>query len=269
MPDSLTAEEWWRDPRCHYGKLTVDSAVLRERDDTRPAVEFIASALGLAHGARILDLCCGPGRHAVELALRGYQVVGLDINPRYIALAQQLAQQEGVQATFLTGDMRAIPFERYFDAVINVGTSFGLFDSDAENGRVMTAVARALQPHGAFLLEMANRDYYLKHFQAKDWRRLEDGRVTVIRRDFDYERSRIVVAFETPGGEQVETWSHSWRAYTLAEMVGMLEQAGLVLSSVYGGWDRSEYSVDSPRMVLVSQPKGAPQRPRVGPNREG
>ncbi len=269
MPIDTAAEEWWRDPRCHYGKLTIDSAVLRERDDTRPAIEFIATELGLTRGARILDLCCGPGRHAVELAQRGFDVVGLDINSGYIALAQQLAEREGVQATFLTGDMRAIPFEGHFDLIINVGTSFGLFDSDVQNARAIQAVARALKPQGLFLLEMGNRDYYLKHFQAKDWRRLENGRVTVIRRDFDYERSRIVVAFETVGGERVERWSHSWRAYTLAEMAGMLEQASLVLSSIYGGWDRSAYGVDSPRMVLVSEPKRAAQRPFSGPDREG
>jgi SAM-dependent methyltransferase len=257
MPVDTTQEEWWRDPRCHYGKLTIDSAVLRERDDTRPAIEFIAAELGLARGARILDLCCGPGRHAVELAQRGFDVVGLDVSSGYIALAQQLAEREGVRATFLAGDMRRIPFEQHFDAIINVGTSFGFFDSDAENARAIQAAARALKPQGVFLLEMGNREYYLKHFLAKDWRRLEDGRVTIIQRDFDYERSRIIVAFETLGGEQVERWSHSWRAYTLAEMAGMLEQAGLALSSIYGDWDRSAYGVDSPRMVLVSEPKRA------------
>jgi len=257
MPIDTTAEEWWRDPRCHYGKLTIDSAVLRERDDTRPAIEFIATELGVARGARILDLCCGPGRHAVELAKRGFDVVGLDINVRYIDLARQLAELEGVRAAFLTGDMRAIPFEGHFDLIINVGTSFGFFDSDAENARAIQAVARALKPQGVFLLEMGNREYYLQHFHAKDWRRLDDGRFTVIQRDFDYERGRIVVAFETVGGAQVERWSHSWRAYTLAEMAGMLEQAGMVLSSTYGGWDRSAYGVDSPRLVLVSERKRA------------
>jgi SAM-dependent methyltransferase len=236
--------------------LTIDHPLLQQRDDAQPAVEFISTELALPAGARILDLCCGPGRHSVELAQRGYEVVGLDINESYISLARQLAEQEGVQATFLTGDMRDIPFEGRFDAIINLGTSFGFFDSDQENGRVIKAVARALTPDGVFLLEMGNRDYYLKHFQPKDWRRLEDGRVTLIRRDFDYQRSRIVVAFETTGSEQIERWSHSWRAYTLAEMVGMLEQAGLGLKVVYGGWDLCPYSVDSSRMVLVSDRKG-------------
>jgi SAM-dependent methyltransferase len=251
------SEEWWQDPRCHFAELSIDSPLLHQRDDTRPAIDFVCTELALAANARILDLCCGPGRHAVELARRGYDVVGLDINKRYIALARQLAEREGIQATFLTGDMRAIPFEGHFDAIINVGTSFGFFESEAENGRVIRAVAQALKPEGVFLLEMGNRDYYLKNFQAKDWRKLEDGRVTIIQRDFDYERSRIVVAFEMWGGERIERWSHSWRAYTLAEMVAILQRAGMTLSCVYGDWDRSPYDVDSPRMVVVGKAMGA------------
>lgn len=251
------SQEWWRDPRHHFGELTIDSPLLLQRDDIQPAVEFIATDLTLPTDARILDLCCGPGRYAVELAQRGYDLVGLDINEQYITLARQLAEREGVQATFLTGDMREIPFASHFDAIINVGTSFGFFDREVEDRRVIAAVAKALKPSGIFLLEMANRDYYLKNFGAKDWRRLEDGRLLIIEREFDYVQSRIDAVFEKVGPEGVERWSNSWRAYTLAEVVGMLKQAGLALSSVYGGWDRRPYSVDSPRMLTISERRGA------------
>jgi SAM-dependent methyltransferase len=251
------SQEWWRDPRHHFGELTIDSPLLRQRDDIQPTVEFISTELALPTDARILDLCCGPGRYAVELAQRGFDVVGLDINAQYIALARQLAEREGVQATFQTGDMREIPFESHFDAIINVGTSFGFFDREVENRRVIETVAKALKPGGIFLLEMANRDYYLKNFTAKDWRRLEDGRLLVIEREFDYVQSRIDAVFEKVGPEGFERWSHSWRAYTLAEVVGMLEQVGLALSRVYGGWEGSPYGVDSPRMLITSERKGA------------
>jgi len=153
--------------------------------------------------------------------------------------------------------MREVPFESHFDAIINVGTSFGFFDSEVENRRVVKAVAKALKPKGVFLLEMGNRDYYLKNFKAKDWRRLENGRVIIIQREFDYVRSRMGVVFEMVGGEGTERWTHSWRAYTLVEAVAMLQQAGLALSCVYGGWERAQYSVDSPRMVIVSEQQGA------------
>ena len=192
-------------------------------------------------------------RPSVELAQRGYDVVGLDINEPYIALARQLAVREGVQATFLTGDMREIPFESHFDAVINVGTSFGFFDSEVENHRVIKGVGRALKSRGLFLLEMANRDYYLGHFSARDWHKREDGSLILVQREFDYASSRINTFFERLGQGEPERWSNSWRAYTLAELVLMLEQAGLRFSRVLGDWESRTYNVDSPRMVLVSE----------------
>jgi D-alanine-D-alanine ligase len=192
MAMNAVSKEWWRDPRCHFGELTIDSPRLYQRDDIQPAIEFICAEFALSTNARILDLCCGPGRYAVELAHRGYDVVGLDINERYSALARQLAEREGVEATFLTGDMREIPFESHFDAIINVGTSFGFFDSEVGNRRVVKAVAEALKPKGVFLLEMGNRDYYLKNFRTKDWRRLENGRVIISQNEFDYVRGRML-----------------------------------------------------------------------------
>jgi SAM-dependent methyltransferase len=231
----------------------MDSPLLHQRSDIQPAIEFICTELALPEGARILDLGCGAGRYAVELAHRGYDVVGLDINERYVALAHQLAASEGVRAAFLTGDMREIPFKSHFHAIINVGTSFGFFDSESENHQVVAAVAEALKPGGVFLLEMGNRDYYLKNFEARGWRRQDSGRVVIIQRKFDYVRSRIEVEFEVLGDEEPERWTHSWRAYTLAEMVMMLNETGLALSGVYGGWDLSEYSADSARMVMVSE----------------
>jgi hypothetical protein len=101
---------------------------------------------------------------------------------------------------------------------------------------------------------MGNRDYYLKHFVAKDWRRREDGKVIVIQREFDYVRSRINSTFEVlADGDTEEKWSHSWRAYALVEIAAMLEQAGLVLSHTFGNWNSGRYDVDSPRMIVVSK----------------
>ncbi len=248
------SQEWWRDPRSHFGELKAESPMLSQRKDIQPAVEFIYSQLGLLNGAALLDLCCGPGRYSVELAHKGFEVVGLELNQQYVTLARQVAAGEQVATGFLAGDMRSIPFVNHFDAVINVGTSFGFFDREAEDQQVIESVARSLKPGGVFLLEMGNRDYYLKHFVAKDWRRREDGKVIVIQREFDYVRSRINSTFEVlADGDTEEKWSHSWRAYALVEIAAMLEQAGLILSHTFGNWNSGGYDVDSPRMIVVSK----------------
>lgn len=248
------SQEWWRDPQAHFGELTEDRRRLTHREDIQPAIEFICSELGFATGSKILDLCCGPGRYTVELAHRGFDVVGIDLNENYIAIARQIAEKEGLVAEFMSGDMREIPFVTRFDVIINVGTSFGFFDNDADNQQVIKAVAKALKPSGVFLLEMANRDYYLKNFGEKDWQRREDGSVMTIQREFDYIRSRINATFEILTDEKATTkWCSSWRAYTLAEVVAMLDEANLILSCVYGDWTRNKYNVDAKRMVVVSR----------------
>lgn len=252
--DETISQEWWRDPKSHFGELKADSQFLTQRKDIQPAIEFIHSQLGLLNGATLLDLCCGPGRYAIELANKGFEVVGLDLNEQYVASARQVAAEEQVAIRFMSGDMRYIPFVNHFDAVINVGTSFGFFDREAEDQQVIESVARSLKSGGVFLLEMGNRDYYLKNFMAKDWRRREDGKVIVIRREFDYVRSRINSTFEIlADGDTEEEWSHSWRAYALVEVAAMLEQAGLDLSHTFGDWNGGRYDVDSPRMIVVSK----------------
>ena len=252
MPRTIS-KDWWRDPRCHFDALQEDSPLLTQREDIQPAIQFICTELSVPTGARILDLCCGPGRYAIELARKGFVVVGIDLNREYIALASRVAEKEEVAVEFLTGDMREIPFVNNFDAVINVGTSFGFFEDEVDNQRVIEAVAKALKPGGVFLLEMGNRDYCLKNFEAKDWRKLDDSRTIIIQREFDYIRGRINTIFEIPcDGGTKEEWSHSWRAYTLVEVVTMLNRSGLSLSRVFGDWKRGKYSVDSKRMVVIS-----------------
>jgi SAM-dependent methyltransferase len=216
------SQEWWRDPRSHFGELKAESPMLSQRKDIQPAVEFIYSQLGLLNGAALLDLCCGPGRYSVGLAHKGFEVVGLELNQQYVTLARQVAAGEQVATGFLAGDMRSIPFVNHFDAVINVGTSFGFFDREAEDQQVIESVARSLKPGG--------------------------------QREFDYVRSRINSTFEVlADGDTEEKWSHSWRAYALVEIAAMLEQAGLILSHTFGNWNSGGYDVDSPRMIVVSK----------------
>jgi SAM-dependent methyltransferase len=246
--------EWWGDPRCHFGTLDDSSPVLSDRSDLQAAIEFILVQLGLDKGGKILDLCCGPGRYVVELAQRGLDVVGIDLNEDYVTLARRLAEQEGVAAELLVGDMREVPYVNCFDAVINVGTSFGFFETEAEDQRAIESLAGALKPGGCFLLEMGNRDYYLKNFEATNSSENSDGSVTEIRRSFDYVRSRINATFRRSASRgPLETWSHSWRAYTLAEIAGLLAHGRLDVVSAFGGWRSEAYSVDTSRMIVISE----------------
>lgn len=110
-------------------------------------VESILRLLRLRPRARILDVPCGYGRHAVELARRGFQVTGVDISPKLLAQAREAARTRGVAAEFRRGDMRRLRYRQRFDAVLNLFTSFGYF-GDREDLEVLKGFRRALRPGG-------------------------------------------------------------------------------------------------------------------------
>jgi SAM-dependent methyltransferase len=129
-------------------------------------VELIARLLGdLPDGAELLDAPCGHGRLAQRLAARGLTVTGLDITPLFLELARERAAAAGVEVVYIEGDMRNLPFEERFDAVVNWFTSFGYFD-DEGNRRVLENFHRALRPGGVLLIEQASRDFLLANMPA-------------------------------------------------------------------------------------------------------
>jgi SAM-dependent methyltransferase len=128
-------------------------------------VELIARLLDLPAGAELLDAPCGHGRIAQRLAARGMRVTGVDITPLFLELARERAAAAGVEVEYLEGDMRSLPFEGRFDAVVNWFTSFGYFD-DEGNRRVLESFHRALRPGGVLLIEQASRDFLLAGMPA-------------------------------------------------------------------------------------------------------
>jgi ubiquinone/menaquinone biosynthesis C-methylase UbiE len=121
-------------------------------------VDGIVALLNLPSGARILDLACGAGRIAVPLAQRGYVMTGLDLSSGLLEHAKEEAAKAGVEVRWIHSDMRAIPFQDESDAVINIFTSFGYLETEAEDAEVLRAVHTALKPGGTLLLEFVNRD---------------------------------------------------------------------------------------------------------------
>ena len=146
-----------------YGPVFTDAVSERQ-------VDLMIDRLGLEPGARVLDLACGHGRHAIRLAARGMRVTGLDLSEVFLERARDDARAAGVDVRWVHADMREIPFEDEFDAVVNIFTAFGYLEDDAEDARVIDAVARALVPGGAFLLETIHRDNLVGSLPGADVR---------------------------------------------------------------------------------------------------
>jgi SAM-dependent methyltransferase len=225
---------------------------------TEKEVAFVERRLELNIGARVLDLCCGPGRHSVFLAQRGYKVTGLDLSQSYLDLARRSAADSNVALDTVSADMRDIPFNNYFDAAINMYSSFGYLESEAEDLKVLESVSQSLKRRGRLLLDMLNREWAVANYIQNDWHSAPDGTLYIEHRALDLLCSRMRVHFiiVDPNGRRHESIGHDIRLYTLTEMTRLLERVGLGEVEAFGGFDGEPYEIGARRMIICAR-KGA------------
>ncbi len=219
---------------------------------TQGEVDFILQTLALPHGGHILDLCCGQGRHALEFARRGYQVVGLDLSETLLRHARKQAKEQNLSLGFVHSDMRCIPFEGEFDAVVNIFTAFGYLEEDEEDEKVIQAVAKALKAGGKFLIDLPNHERLMRNFSHSHSNELSDGSSISEECDFDILTGRIRTRWflMDKSGKRKER-SSTLRIYTFTELHRMLKSAGFRVKQVFGGFDGSDYEVVSKRMIVL------------------
>jgi ubiquinone/menaquinone biosynthesis C-methylase UbiE len=222
-------------------------------EKTEREVAGIITLLNLPEGSRILDLCCGHGRHAIPLAQHGYQITGLDLSERLLERAEAEAEIQGVNIRWVHSDMKHIPFENEFDAVINVFTSFGYLENEDEDRQVLQQVYRALKPQGLFLLESVYQPRVMRSFTPHGITRYDDGLLVLEERRIDLlsSRNEVRITMLEKEGRRTEH-RHSMRIYTLSELVQMLSSVDLPVQAYYGGFDGSILTMDS-RLVVISQ----------------
>jgi ubiquinone/menaquinone biosynthesis C-methylase UbiE len=225
-----------------------------ETERSRQEVDFIIERLGIEPGARILDLCCGQGRHMVDLLRRGYDVVGVDLSTYMLNHCREALKAAGVHSCLVQSDMREINFLSEFDGIINMFTSFGYLESDAEDQKALNKVSLALKPGGRFLIDMINRDSLICRFAERIWSENERGDLLLNESRFDVMVGRIISRELTvaPDGSVAEQ-GNSIRLYTYNEIEKMLKCAGMSVEFTYGEFDSSPFSLDSKRMLVVAR----------------
>lgn len=256
VPDGAEAapkkkRAWWEDLfNEDYLRATPPLStrtVLREAD-------FIEDSLGLVKGARILDLACGTGHHALELARRGYAVVGVDSSSVMLTRATEEAKRAGIQVPFTLGDMRELGIDEKFDGVYCWDTSFGYFDEE-RNGQVIAGVWKALRKGGQFLLDVANRDYIIKQVPSVAWFEGE-GCVCMDEVHVDNITSRMRVKrtmiFEDSRSREIE---YSIRLYSIHELGRMLHEHGFRVAEISGrvATPGVFFGSDSPRALILAE----------------
>ena len=220
--------------------------VFDEHPETALEVDFISQVLPLAPETHVLDLCCGYGRHTHPLSDHAC-VIGLDRSPVMLNAAGS------GPGRFIRGDMQALPFpDQSFDASLSLFSSFGYFEGEDDNYRVLREIARTLAPGGRFLIETVNREFMVRHSAPQQVYRPE-GMTLIEERSFDpiSSRSHVDVTVFQEGRET--QLHHSIRVYAFTELEMLLESVGLQAVNVWGDFRGGDYTVDSRHTIVLAQ----------------
>jgi cyclopropane fatty-acyl-phospholipid synthase-like methyltransferase len=247
--------DWWKDffsgLVVEFWETAIPPAV------TAAETEFLVRELRLAPGARVLDVPCGHGRHALELARQGHEIQGVDISRELLATARRAAAAARANlsgsVSFLESDMRNLPWRDAFDAAFCAGSSFG-FLGDAGDSEFLAAVARALRPGGRFLLDASKAAESLlpafreRHSFEKDGLRFEaenryEPRSGTI-------ENRYTLTRASDGATETKLAVH--RVYTASQLCAMLEAAGFRIEALYGSTDSEPFRLGTPLFILAS-----------------
>jgi len=225
----------------------------KERWENAPQeVTNLISLLKISPGATVLDLCCGPGRHALELSRRGFSVVGVDRTRIYLDKARKQAETEGLKVEFLQEDMRNYCKPGAFDAVINLFTSFGFFEDKREDELVLKNVYRSLKEGGVFVIDIIGKEVIARIFRERDWSEedgvlfLEDRKVV---KDWSWMENRWILI----KGNKREEFHFSHRPYSAVELATLLKTSGFNTITIYGDLAGSPYDHKAKRLVAVAQ----------------
>lgn len=222
--------DWWR-RIFNSVYLKTDSDVVGDPNITRSEVDLFVSTLNLPPDARILDLCCGQGRHTLELARRGFaNVEGFDRSHYLIQKAKTTARSSGLRARFREGDARKLPYNAdSFDVVLMLGNSFGYFETVQDDARVLREIFRVLRPSGRLLIDVADGEWLHANYDPRSWEWLDKKHFVCRERTLSADNQRLIsreVVTHVEKGVIADQF-YAERLYTRDHLVGLLSAAGL------------------------------------------
>jgi D-alanine-D-alanine ligase len=221
--------DWWS-RIFNYLYLRTDADIVNDLNITSHEIDLFLEILNLSLDDKILDLCCGQGRHSLELARRNFKnIEGLDRSHYLIQKAKATARKEDLNIRFREGDARKIPSPTdSFDLVMILGNSFGYFDTIQDDLRVLKEVFRVLKPWGKILIEVTDGDYLRNNFQTRSWEWMDKKHFVCRERSLSLDKQRLIsreVITHTEKGVIADQF-YAERLYSKENLTRILETAG-------------------------------------------
>lgn len=215
-----------------------------------PEVEQIVKLVQLEPGAQVLDLCCGPGRHSIEFARKGFQVTAVDRTARYLDRARKSAG--GLPVEWVKQDARQFLRPEAFDLAVNLYTSFGYFESPDDDQLVATNLARSLKPGGALVMQLMGKEVIATRFVERTWG--QHGDIVLLQENKLHTNFTAIEnrwTLQTPEG--VKEIGFIVRLYAATEMEALLRRAGFSQLRFFGSLEGLPYDQTARRMVVVAR----------------
>jgi len=220
---------WWRGI-FNSLYLKTDADVVEDQLITRQEVSLFLDILKPSREDRVLDLCCGQGRHSLELSRRGFKnTEGLDRSHYLVERAKSTAEREGLNVRFREGDARKLAYPTdTFDVVMILGNSFGYFESLQDDLRVLKEVARVLKPWGRILIDVADGDYLREHFQRRSWEWIDNKHFVCRERELSVDGQRLISREVITHVEKavIADQFYAERLYTQESIARLMREAG-------------------------------------------
>lgn len=249
----MNEKEWFEDQDfwLAYAPLMFDESRWAEVPEVVDRLQRLSS---LHAGGRVLDLCCGVGRHSVEFAKRGFPVTGVDITEAYLDAAAETAAAEavGTALELICDDARRFSRPGYFDLCLNLYTSFGYFSRREDDLLLLANCAKNLAPGGRLILETVGKETAARDFVESERFERAGWNVTTefkILGDWEYEVNRWILE---KGTERVDR-SFALRLYSAYEMKQALTEAGFASVAIFGGLDGKPYDEKADSLVAVAR----------------
>ena len=226
--------------------------------NTEKEVSFLIRELGLCGKERILDLACGYGRHALEFARRGYQVVGVDITSVLIDDAKAAAKRENLSAEFILSDIRDVSFSNEFDVVLNMADgAVGYLEDEDENLKIFDAAARALKPGGQHFMDIMSADYADVHYPCRSWDAGENGLTLSV---FEWDPSANILLYGQNDfyfGDILNApdfaYGNPTRLYHSTEIDRIMEARGMNTVKKFCDYDGTPAGENGPQLMVISK----------------
>ena len=222
----------------------------QRQSNAKVEAEQAANLLKIPQSARILDLCCGPGRHSLALARQGFDVVGVDRTRSFIEKAKQKAQKDTLNVEFIVGDMREYCQPNSFNTVMNLFGSFGYFEDPDDDRQVVKNMYASLSAGGKFLIETMGKEILARIFQERDWSG-EGDTLVLAERKLQQNWGRVQTRWIVIKGSQRVEHTVYVRLYSAVGLSSLLSDCGFSDVQVYGDLAGIDYDQGAKRLVVV------------------